>query len=121
MEMEPNLLKLDQWLFFKIVKTSETKVFRKSKNQSQDWTWGLKKKERIETKGSFWNKNMLRALKLQVPKQNLPWANGLPISWWYAYSDRLKKFVKISETKTFKNPKNQTQDWTEVLKKNNLQ
>jgi hypothetical protein len=60
---------------------------------------------------------MARALKLQVPKKNLPWANGLPISWCYAYSDRLKNFVKISETKTFKNPKNQIQDWTEVLKK----
>jgi hypothetical protein len=59
---------------------------------------------------------MLRALKLQVPKKNLPWANGLPICWCYAYSDGLKKFVKMSETKAFKNPKNQSQDWIEVLK-----
>ncbi len=53
---------------------------------------------------------MLRALKLQVPKKNLPWANGRPISWCYAYSDRLRFFVKMSETKAFKNSKNQSQD-----------
>jgi hypothetical protein len=63
---------------------------------------------------------MLQALKLQVPKNILPWANGLLISWCYA-SDRLKKFVKISETKAFKNPKNQSQDWTEVLEKKKKQ
>jgi len=61
---------------------------------------------------------MLRALKLQVPKKNLPWANGRPISWCYAYSDRLRFFVKMSETKALKNSKNQSQDWTEVLEKN---
>jgi len=59
---------------------------------------------------------MLRALKLQVPKKNLSWTNGLPISWCYAYSDRLKFFVKMSETKAFKNSKNQSQDWTDILK-----
>jgi hypothetical protein len=60
---------------------------------------------------------MLRALKLQVRKKILPWANGLPISWCYAFSDRLRFFVRMSETEAFTNSKNQSQDFTEVLKK----
>ncbi len=63
---------------------------------------------------------MVRASKLQVPKKNLPWAIGLPISWCYAYSHKLNFFVKMSESKAFKNPKNQSQDWTEVLKKKTI-
>jgi hypothetical protein len=64
---------------------------------------------------------MLRALKLQVRKKILPWANALPISWCYAFSDRLRFFVRMSETEAFTNSKNQSKDFTEVLKKIDLE
>jgi len=57
---------------------SETKTFKNPKNQSQDWTEVLKKKQfRIGTEGSFWDQEHARGFEIAGSKKNLYRANEM--------------------------------------------